>query len=178
MKRREALKTISIISAAAVFFPSCTGSDSSVLPLKNLTVSASQQDMLAGICEAVIPKTQNFSGAKDINAHLFLLTMMDDCEAPGEQKKFLAGMKEFEKAFEKKYGSSFSKATPSGKLAWLKAVQQKENTSGDMELFYNKCKQYTIQAFTTSKEYMTKVLDYKMVPGSNYKGCVPVKKQA
>lgn len=176
MKRREAIKAISLISAGAVFFPSCTGNESSAVPLKNLTVPASQQDMLADIAETIIPKANNFIGAKDINAHIFLLTMMDDCEAPGDQKKFIAGMREFETAFEKKYGSAFSQASPDKKTDWLKAVQQKENISEDVQFFYGKCKQYTIKAFTASKEYMTKVLDYKLVPGSNYRGCVPVKK--
>jgi hypothetical protein len=42
--------------------------------------------------------------------------------------------------------------------------------------FYKTTKRHTVQAFTTSKQYMTEVRHYKIVPGSNFKGCVPLTK--
>ena len=44
--------------------------------------------MLAELAETIIPKTKNFIGAKDLKAHEFLLTMVDDCMAPEDQKVF------------------------------------------------------------------------------------------
>jgi hypothetical protein len=55
-------------------------------------------------------------------------------------------------------------------------LEKKKDIPEEVLFFYETSRKHVLQAFTTSKEYMTDVLKYKMVPGSNFKGCVPVKK--
>ena len=82
MNRRTAIRNVVIVSAGAGLLPACMQENKNSIPLKNISVSASYQDMLAELCESIIPKTKNFIGAKELKAHEFVLTMIDDCASP------------------------------------------------------------------------------------------------
>ncbi len=129
---------------------------------------------MADLTEAIIPATDT-PGAKDVGAHLFVLMMIDDCYNPEDQEKFIAGMKQFEEMAKKRYGKSFSSITPAQQNEWLSELQnskgEKDNTAAS---FYHSTRGLTIQCFTGSKYYLTKVHVYEMVPG-RFHGCVPVK---
>ena len=51
---------------------------------------------------------------------------------------------------------------------------EKKDIPEDALKFYGTVKRYTVQSFTSSKEYMTDIRKYEMVPGPDFKGCVPV----
>jgi hypothetical protein len=131
--------------------------------------------MLAELTETIIPKTKNFIGAKDLKAHEFILTMVDDCTSPEDQQKFTEGMKQFEESCQKKWNSSFVKCSAQQRNELLQSVEKKQDIPEDALKFYGTVKRYTVQSFTSSKDYMTGIRKYKMVPGPNFKGCVPVK---
>lgn len=175
MNRRAALRNVIIFSAGTAVLPSCWQSDKSLVVLKNLSITGSEEKMLAQLSDTILPKT-NFIGATDLKAHEFALMMVDDCYAPDAQKVYITGMKNFDKLVESKYGKSFTNCTPAQKKEWLTEVENKQNIPEDVLGFYGLTKKHTLQAFTTSKEYMTDVIKYKMVPGSDFKGCVPLKK--
>lgn len=176
MKRRTAIRNIVIISAGASLLPSCTATDNSSLQLKNIPLTGSQENMLAELAETIIPKTGNFIGAKDLKSHVFLLTMMDDCTSPEDQKFFSDGMKAFEDACKKKFNAAFVKCTPQQRNDLLKEMETIKDQKDAAAKFYKTTKRYTVQSFTSSKEYLLDVRKWQMVPGSNFKGCVPVKK--
>jgi hypothetical protein len=173
MKRRTAIRNIAIISAGAVLLPACKHQDKASIPLKNISLSGSQEEMLAELCESVIPKTNNFIGAKDLKAHEFVLTMVDDCTGPEDRKQFTDGMKEFENACKTKFNSSFVKCTPQQRKALLKDMETNKDEKDNAAKFYKTVKRYTVQSFTSSRQYMVDVKKYKMVPGPDFKGCVP-----
>lgn len=176
MNRRAAIRNVIIISAGAGLLPSCMGGDNKPsMTLKNISLTRSQENMLAELAGAIIPKTNDFVGAKDLRSHEFVLTMVDDCTSPEDQQKFTEGLKEFDDECRKKSSSSFVKCTPAQRTEWLKQVENKQAVSPKAVDFYNITKRYTVQSFISSKEYMTGVRHYKMVPGPVYKGCVPVK---
>jgi hypothetical protein len=175
MNRRTAIRNVVIISAGAGLLPSCMRDDKSSIPLKNISVTGSQEKMLAELTEAIIPKTKNFIGANDLKAHEFVLTMVDDCSSPEDQKKFTDGLKAFDKLSHDKFGQLFISYTPEQKQALLADIESKKDIPEDALKFYGTVKRYTVQSFTSSKEYMTGIRKYKMVPGSNFKGCMPVK---
>lgn len=176
MKRRTAVRNIIIISAGASLLPACTTStEESSLRLKNIPLSGSQEKMLAELTETIIPKTNNFIGAKDLKTHEFMLTMIDDCATPDDQKNFNAGMKAFEETCKKKFSDSFEKFTPQQKNDLLKELEASKDDKDASVKFYKTVKRYTIQSFTSSKDYMVNVRKWKITPGSNFKGCVPVK---
>jgi hypothetical protein len=174
MNRRTAIRNVVIISAGVGLLPSCVNDDRSAIPLKNISLSASQERMLAVLTETIIPQTKNFVGARDLKAHEFVLTMVDDCLNPEDQKKFEDGLKAFDKLSHDKYGQLFTSYTPEQKKGLLTALENKDDIPEDALRFYQTVKRYTVQSFTSSKEYMTSIRKYRIVPGSDFKGCVKV----
>lgn len=176
MNRRTAIRNVAILSAGASLLPSCLNRDGNpVFSARNIALTGSQEKMLAELSETIIPGTPGFIGAKSLRAHEFVLTMVDDCTPPEEQKQFTRGMEEFEDGCKKKWGHSFEKCTPGQRKEWLQLVESKKDASEDAAKFYETTKRYTVQSFISSEKYMTAIRHYNMVPGSNYKGCVPVK---
>jgi len=175
MNRRTAIRNVVIISAGAGLLPSCMNNDTTVIPLKNIPVTGSQVKMLAELTEAIIPKTPAFIGAKDLKAHEFILTMVDDCSSPEDQKQFTAGLKAFDKLSHDKFGQLFTGYTAEQKRELLSDIEKGKAVDEEVVKFYKTVKRYTIQSFTSSKEYMTDIRKYNMVPGPVFKGCVPVK---
>ncbi len=173
MNRRTAIRNVIIISAGAGLLPSCVGDDKSSIVLKNISITGSQEKMLAALTESIIPKTKNFIGANDLKSHEFLLTMIDDCTSPDDQKKFVDGLEAFDKLSHDRFGQLFTGYTAEQKKELLQAIESKKDVSEEAIKFYGTVKRYTIQSFTSSKDYMTDIRKYKIVPGSNFKGCVP-----
>jgi hypothetical protein len=174
MNRRTAIRNVVLLSAGATLLPSCHHEDKISLPLKNISLSGSQEKMLAELSETIFPKTSTFIGAKDIKAHEFVLTMVDDCTAPEDQKKFTSGMKSFEDTCNEKMNRAFENCTLQQRMEFLQQVEKKQDVPDDAVNFYWTVKRYTIQGFTSSKEFMTDIRKYKLVPGGNYRGCVHV----
>lgn len=175
MDRRSGIKTLLIISAGVTLLPSCLQQEKkSSLALKNIKIDGKEEDLAAELSETIIPKT-NTPGAKDVSAHVFALMMVDDCFSPADQDKFQKGLKEFQEFSKKKSGSSFTQCTPAERAELIKSVEDKKDITENTGFFYNTMKKLTIQAFTSSEYYLTKVQVYKLVPGRFY-GCVPVKK--
>ena len=175
MNRRTAIRNVVIISAGAGLLPSCMNNDTTVIPLKNIPVTGSQVKILAELTEAIIPKTATFIGAKDLKAHEFILTMVDDCASPEDQKHFTDGLKAFDKLSHDKFGQLFTGYTAEQKRELLSDIEKGNAVDEVVVKFYRTVKRYTIQNFTSSKEYMTGIRKYNMVPGPVFKGCVPVK---
>ena len=173
INRRAALKNFLFISAGVVFIPSCLqekGKPSIVL--KNLDISAGDEKMLAEICETIIPKTDT-PGAKDILAHLFVLKMLDDCTPKADQQKILKGLNGINKMANKKFDRSFVNCTPQQRQELFATIESKKDIPDDVAAFYASVKKLTIQAYTTSKYYLTNVHVYELVPG-RFHGCVQV----
>jgi hypothetical protein len=176
MNRRTVIRNFVFISAGATLLPSCLHNEkAATFPLKNFVLTGTQQDMLAILSEAILPATSNFIGAKDLMAHEFVLTMVDDCFNPVDQKKFIAGLMAFEKFNKNRFGGNFASNIAKQKNELLTALEAKKDVPEDAVNFYSTVKRYTVQCFTSSKIFLTDVRHYKMVPGSNFKGCVPVK---
>lgn len=173
MNRRNAIRTVVIISAGAVLLPSCRDADTTYIQLKNISFTGKQQEMLADLSETIIPKTNAFPGAKDLKAPEFVLLMLDDCASPDDQQSFTKSMNSFEEACKKKWDKPFVKCSPQQKIEFLKALENRTEED-DAKRFYKTVKRLTLQAFTSSKEYLEGVRKYKIIPGSAFKGCVPV----
>ena len=175
MNRRTAIRNVVIISAGTALLPSCTQEDKSSIALKNISLTRQQEKILAALAETIIPQTENFIGAKDLKSHEFILTMMDDCASPEDQTKFMIGLKAFDKLSHDKFGQLFTGYTQEQKKSLLSDIEKKKNVPDDALKFYATVKRYTLQSFTSSKQYMIDIRKYKMAPGPNFKGCVPVK---
>jgi hypothetical protein len=174
MNRRTAIRNVVIISAGAGLLPSCMNDDRSVIPLKNISLTGAQEKMLVALTETIIPQTNSFTGARDLKAHEFVLTMVDDCLSPEDQKQFQDGLKAFDKLSHEKHGQLFTSYTPEQKKALLTDLEKKKDIPEDALKFYQTVRKYTVQSFTSSKDYMTSIRKYKLVPGPNFKGCIKI----
>lgn len=175
MDRRLSIKTLLIISAGAAVFPSCLHKERRTsISLKNIKIDGNDEELFSEVTETIIPTTET-AGAKDVSAHLFALMMIDDCYAPAEQEKFVKGLKGFKDFSQNKFDTSFVKCTPSQKQELLQSIETKQHIPEEVAYFYSVAKKLTMQAFTSSKYYLTKIHVYQLVPGKFY-GCVPIKK--
>ena len=172
LSRRSVLKQLAFVSVGMAIIPACLEDRSKAnLLLKNISVSPADEAMLADLCEIIIPKTDT-PGAKEISAHLFVLTMVDDCATKEDQQLFLKGMEEFNKLCQTVAGKSLVNCEPSDKKKITDALLVKMNGDSPLKHFMGMVKARTIQAYTSSEFFLTKVQVYELVPG-RYHGCVP-----
>lgn len=143
--------------------------------VKNISISTEQETLLAEIAETIIPKTTT-PGAKDIYAHLFVLKMIDDCKTKEDQDKFVKGLSAFEKFPGSNSSPSFIRASPEERFSILNTLEKREEKD-ELQYFYRSMKGLTIQAYTTSQFYLTKVKIYELVPG-RWHGCFPLKAES
>jgi len=173
MDRRSAVRNFIVFSAGVTLLPSCLQQDSKVsLPLKNIQVNGDQERMMAELTETILP-TDNTPGAMVLSSHLFALMMVDDCFKKEEQEKFIKGLQQFDELSKKKAGSSFVKATAAQRTALLKEIENKKDIPEEVLAFYNATKRLTIQSFTGSRYFLTKISPYEMAPG-RFHGSFPV----
>lgn len=174
MNRREAIYNFVVLSAGAAILPSCVGDTAKgTIAFKNFSLGADEGRMMTQLVDAILPKT-NFIGAADLKSDEFTLMMVDECNPPEKQQAFTDGMKAFDKFSRDKFGASFTALPAAKKNELLTAMEAKTGVPGKALDFYQTTRHYTLKSFTSSKEYLTDIVNYKMVPGSNFKGCVPV----
>lgn len=175
MQRRTVIKQLAFASGALLLIPSCMQNKSETsISLKKIKIDARQEKLLASITETIIPETEESSGAKTALAHIFVLMMVDDCYDPADQQKFMKGLKAFDALTKKQYSKSFVNCTVTERELLLTGLETKKSGDEDLSYFYATVKKLTIQAFTTSEYFLTKVQVYKLMPG-HFSGCVPVK---
>ena len=201
MNRRTVIKNLTLVFGGAVLLPSCIKHDNKAsIGLKHLDLNSNQEQMIADICETIIPKTAT-PGAKDLNVHLFVLKMLDDCYKKSDQKSFMVGMGQFDDMVKKQYNHSYSQLAVKDRETVLNTLEKTIKTAGSpaksikpvgdsqnsrpapkekqdippLHLFYSAIKQQTIFGYTNSKYFMTKLIIYELVPG-RYNPHFPVNK--
>jgi Gluconate 2-dehydrogenase subunit 3 len=172
--RRNALKRLVLVSAGAALLPACFR-DHSRPPFeaKHFQLDGDQEQQLEELTATLIPGGST-PGAREVSAHLFVLKMLDDCSSKEDQDKFLRGLRQLDNASRQTAGAAFLKADPGQRAVLLTALESQKMSDKDLNFFYTLTKRWTIQAYTTSSYYLTKVQVYELVPG-RWHGCVPVK---
>ena len=172
--RRVAIQQLLLIWAGATLLPSCLHDQEKVsVPLTRIHIEPADEFMLAELSETILPKTDT-PGAKDLAAHLFALKMVDVCYTKENQEKYIKGMQDFESWVNKKMGKPFGKLSEAEKQSLVAELDQQKSTNDAISFFYQSTKKLTIQAYTTSEYYLTKIRGYKMIPG-RFQGCIPLK---
>jgi hypothetical protein len=178
MNRRIAIKNVVLLAGAAVVLPSClsqTKNPEQAAALQPASLTASQRQLVADVCETLIPRTDT-PGAKDLGLHLYVLKMLTDCTPAKEQQVFVAGLGQLDAAAQRQQGHSFTASTPPQRAALLQGLDQQPVDSSDpLVSFYRIVRQLTIDGYTNSKYFMTKEVVYELVP-SRYNGFYPVSK--
>ena len=176
MDRRTSIKTFLTLTAGVTFLPSCfQEKEKSSILLKNMKIDSREEELVALLSETILPATDT-PGAKDLSSHLFVLMMVDECFSREEREKFVKGLKEFRQLTKSKYDKSFRDMSATERRQFVQQIETKEGIPEDVLPFYAITKRLTIQSYTTSPHYVTKIQVYKLVPGK-FSGCVPVSPQ-
>lgn len=173
LDRRSVLKNLLLIAGGITLVPSCMHKDESKtsIQLKNLDLTGNDEQLLAELTEAIIPKTDS-PGAKDTYTHLYILKMVDDCSTKEDQKQFESGLKAFDKYIRNTSKQSFIKLTPAQRENVLLQIEKEKEIPENVLTFYKRVKGLTIQGFMSSKFYLSNVQVYELTPG-RFKGCIP-----
>lgn len=174
MKRRNALKSIVVVSAGAVIFPACQSAEvEPAIPVfENLTLDKNQYNLMEALSEYLLPKKDLFVTNPERTGD-FILNMMNDCYSVDDGEKFVAGLKQFTHLIQSNFNTDFKEIAPEKKEEIITYIAEMNNSQNPLKFFFDKTLYYTKQHFVGSEYFLTKHLDWKFLPGE-YKGCEPV----
>ena len=157
MNRRTALRQLFILAGGVWMATSCDPRPNSPsIELRNIDLTRSDEDFLGQLVDAIIPTTDS-PGGRELNLHLFVMKMLDDCASPEQQQQFLEGLALAEQVKDK--GEDKQRA-------YLNDLP-KEDT------FYSFLKRRALQGYKNSAYVMKNKLIYELVPG-RYNGAVKI----
>ena len=200
MDRRTVIKNLALIIGGAALLPACSQDKAkSKVALKNIDITADQEQLIGDVSETFIPKNTT-PGAKDLLLHLFVLKMVDDCYKKEDQQVFITGMGHFADQSKNIYSKTFDQLDAKTREAFLldiekegKAEEEAAKKNGDkidaapttqsagkyspeLKKFYSIVKRQTINGYTNSKYFMTNIVVYELVPG-RYNAHFPYKQK-
>lgn len=170
MDRREALKSLLAATGSLVALPAWAASWSKE-DIHASWLVAGQQDTLRAVTDTIIP-AGNAVGAVTVGVDVFLQKLIATCYEKEIQDNVKQQLESLERASQGAGGKSFAEAPKELREALLTKLSNSDIK--EEKDFFTLIKAETIRGFSTSKEVMTKYLDYKVVPG-HYYGCVDVK---
>lgn len=157
MNRRTALRQLFILAGGVWMATSCDPRPNSPsIELRNIDLTRSDEEFLGQLVDAIIPTTDS-PGGRELNLHLFVMKMLDDCASPEQQRQFLEGLALAEQVKDK--GEDKQRA-------YLNDLP-KEDT------FYSFLKRRALQGYKNSAYVMKNKLIYELVPG-RYNGAVKI----
>lgn len=162
MKRRKAIQTIAMATAATFFLPACSGK-SAVTQMVNGRLSLDEDYMtyLAKISQSILP----VHGISDKipNAVAYIITMLNDCRSQEEISAFAAGFDQFMEVVKKariKLVTTDSEAIAER----IADMYTKEDPSAEMIRFLALVKELSIANLLTSQYYREDYEGYLLVP--------------
>ena len=175
MHRKTAIRNLMVITGGFMLFPSCKNLPlKASVSLKNFKISASQENLLAEIASTIIPAT-DIGGAKEVEAHLFVLKMVDDLYEKEVQKDFITGLNYLEADTLKRFDKSFADCSEDQKQKLLLDIESKKGYCKEVFDFFTIMKKSTIEGYLNSKYVMKNVIKYEFIPSHKYDGYYPVK---
>ena len=178
MKRREALKNVSLFVSGTLAIP--TGSillNSCSNPSKELGwnpkyLNNEEAFFLSELANTIIPNTE-LPGALAVGVPLEIETYVFNVLEEKNISKFRNGLKKLDDFLNNNSSKSFFESNLLEKTKMLNSIQKNKNS--EIRIIYMSLKSSVITSYFNSKIGATKVLKYNgpsVVLGS-YKGCVP-----
>src|SRR5262249_33088676 len=160
--RRDTIKRLALAAGALVVLPSWAKEWSAAdLTLHTTSFSATEQEILASVADTIIP-AGNSIGALSVGVDKFLQKLIDDCYEKDVQENVKTQLQNLDASAQSTFGKSFITCDQSQRQELL----MKLTTAGKPEKdFFDLMKSETIRGFNTSREVMTKHLNYKVAPG-------------
>jgi hypothetical protein len=170
--RREALKHLSMLvggtlsaSSISAILSGC-GTEQAPTPYVFATLQHEQRDLINAVAEAIIPTTDT-PGAGKVGIDRFFDRIVSSWMQPAEKDRFLAGLSNFSKEFERGHGRQFSEASPSEQLAFMRPIDDEAAEARHAELeslpFFATMKELTIIGYYTSETGAARELRHQMV---------------
>ena len=169
MKRRKAIQSIVIASAATVFFTGC--GDKNVvdqLTAGKIRLDQKHMEYLGIISETFLP----IKGVSEKigNPVDFILTMVNDCRSPKEKMDFAHGFEQY-KLLMKESKLRINKSEPLNVIKTVEEVLNIEEPQKEMLYFIESVKDLSIQNLKSSEYYLSEYLEYQLIP-SEYIPCL------
>lgn len=171
MKRRTALKSLSMAVAGMVALPAWASGWSSATLGQTMVASVPEATLLAEIVETIIPETTT-PGAKSLQVHQFALRMIQDCYGEPARQLLQQGLESVNQVAQGAFNQPFINLDATRRTAVLTHLQKSQDPAASD--FIRLIKNLTIQGYLNSAYVMQNILDYNMAPGF-YHGCVPLK---
>ena len=174
MKRRNALKSIVVVSAGAVIFPTCQPEEKEIpIPVfDNMAIDRNQFYLLEEIAEYLLPKKDlEISTPEPTNE--FILNMMNDCHSTDDAQKYVSGLKQFSHLIQSNFNIPFTEVGADKKEELFEYISEMKNNQSPLKFFFDQTLHFTKQHLVGSEYFLTNHLDWKFLPGE-YKGCEPI----
>ena len=181
MNRREAISRVAwilggtVIGAELFVDFACTPKADKV----NDLFDKDQLAFLDEVAETILPATKT-PGAKEARVGQFMTVMVQDCYTPEDQKVFINGISELDKACKKENGKGFMECNAEQRTAFLTRLDKEQKLYNEKKKaeepnhYFTMMKQLTLLGFFTSEIGATQALRYVEIPG-RFDGCAPYK---
>ena len=183
MDRRQALYQTALllggtIIGAEAILSGCSPSNKA--SSKSSLFQAGDEALLDDIADTILPDTTDSPGAKQAGAGAFMMLIVEDCYAEGEQKIFVEGLKKIQAESQSQFKNSFNALNAVQRHDLLSAADKTaaayENSkeTDAPPHYFSLIKQLATFAYFSSEIGMTKALRYNPIPG-RFDGCVEYK---
>lgn len=171
MNRRSTLKAMVAVAGSIAILPAWAEEwTPRSLPSVLGTFSASEQQMIASIADAITPKAGDI-GALSVGVDKFLVGLLENCYEPEIQQNVKTQLGELNNKAQAATQKEFIQCDQAMRQELLLSFAGSPDKKA--KDFFELMKSETIRGFNTSKEVMLGYLKYKVVPG-HYYGCVDV----
>lgn len=172
MNRRIALKNALLVVGGSALIPvSLRGVRDPSIRLTHLKIDFDGEVLLGEVVDTLIPATDN-PGAKELNVHLFVLMMIDECHTSEEQRAFASGLKGLDDYSKQQFGKGFTNCDRAERVQLVEGLKQMNKISSDLGTFGQLMRRRAIQGYRESQYVMTKVIPHRMIP-EKYNGYYP-----
>ncbi|MCF8713651.1 gluconate 2-dehydrogenase subunit 3 family protein [Joostella atrarenae] len=166
MNRRNAIKSLGLLTGGMMLMPSCSFLDKRTpIVLNKLKITEDEEILFEEIVDTMLPETDT-PGGVSLKIQNFVWVMLDDCADKEKQDTFLRGLRLFNPTVKEKYGDEFSDFNAEEKLTTLQQLFKDESLNEDLVAFLHTTKQTAVWGYKNSEYYMTNLMPYKLVPGS------------
>lgn len=171
MNRREALKSLAIVSSGLVSLPAWAfGWEPENIALRSTTFSSNERQLISSVANTLIPENGSV-GALSVGVDKFLVRLFEECYETDVQENIKTQLASLQHQALKDKGDDFADCNQQERERLL--LLYKESDDEAQQEFFNLIKSETIRGFRTSQVVMENHLDYKMMPG-HYDGYAEV----
>ena len=139
-----------------------------------------QSALIAALAETIIPATDT-PGAIEAGVPAYIVKMVKEATDRPSQHNFLDGLEETDAVCRDRYGRPFTGCSAAERVAVLRDWERASTgalarlqTRWSGRPFYDLLRVYTVTGYCTSQPGATQGLAYDFIPGTPFKGCLPL----